>query len=447
MSRLVRCVLALALVCAPLAGRASAAETCTGGVPSGPLADAIESLRDQASSPSACSVARSCQSAVRTLDSALLGLCQQRSRALSQLGAAVQGLERAGLLAGSGALRSAVESAVDEASELVGDEREDVLESVSELCSGVRLTLRRGFAKAESSFALAQAQLGSGSWSLALRSLAAAVSGYESGEKRIASSALRCRPRACPLTGPIQYTVFTPGAPGNDALPLVLPDNGTVARYELTGDALDGIGGFDGTLALRFDALLRARITGGLDFPDLGGSLALTGTFSTTPCLDGHGWVHYASVSELLTLRAQRSAQLRGSARATPPAVSLPPTVFLPAVPAALVLRVGDEVSEPSVLLDLSIDGSRGSADCAASHRVVDVEEVSVPAGTFEAARVESSWHCISPDGPLDGSAVAWIASEVGLVEYHFTSAQTGLWDYELACLEVPETAGSCGSP
>jgi hypothetical protein len=444
MSRLVRSALALAFVCAPLAGRASAAETCSGGVPSGPLADAIEALREEASSPSACPVARSCQSAVRTLDSALLGLCQQRSRALSQLGAAVQGLERAGLLASSGALRSAVENAADEANELVGDEREDVLENVSELCSGVRLGLRQGVAKPESSFALAQVQLGNDQWSLALRSLATAASGYESAKKRVASSALRCQPRACRLKVPVQ---FTPGAPGNDALPLVLPDRGTVARYQLTGDALDGIGSFDGTLALRFDGLLRARVVGGLDFPDLGGSLTLTGTFSTTPCLDGNGWVHYASVSEQLTLRAQRSAQLRGSARATPPSVSLPPTVFLPAVPAALVLRVGDEVVEPSVVLDLSIDGSRGTADCSASHRVVDIEEVSVPAGTFDAARISSSWDCVSLDGPLHGTAVAWIASEVGLVEYHFTSAQTGLWDYELACLEAPETAGSCGAP
>ena len=111
----------LALALGAPSVRGLAAETGPGGVPGGPLADAIEALAAQAASPSACPDPRACPGAVRSLAAARLGLCTQPSRALSRLGSALQGLERAGLLADGGPLRSAVESAAEAANALVGD--------------------------------------------------------------------------------------------------------------------------------------------------------------------------------------------------------------------------------------------------------------------------------------------------------------------------------------
>ena len=94
-----------------------------------------------------------------------------------------------------------------------------------------------------------------------------------------------------------------------------------------------------------------------------------------------------------------------------------------------------------------AIDKARARIACAATHTVVAIEDVIVPAGSFEAARIASTWECSAPgEPPIQASASAWIASEVGMVEAHFTSAQTGLWEYELGCLELPESAGSCGA-
>jgi hypothetical protein len=418
---------------------------CPDGSPLGPLAQELDDLREALSPrpgpcessapPTACSESRTCAQAVSRLEAAFGAACEgEAARGLSQAAQAVAQLER-GRAISSLAQLGAVESLVEAAEELVADRREDVDDALGRLCTSARSRVAQSLRRAEQAVSQAQAYADRDALGSALRSLASAASGFDSAEKTAASNASRCRPRACRSN---QTFALEPGLASNESLELVPPDRGLVAAYRISGDDVASGGAVGGRLRLAWSSLTQARVQAEISAPL--GSVGWTGSFSTSACLDPQGWYRLAKVSESLRFAPPARGSAGGGVSFAPGAVSVAPVGLVPVVPRAVAVRVGDRVEEPSLQVGGRVAGGTVRDACQESHRVVAIEDVQVPAGTFEAARVESSFHCASG---LHLDSVAWLASGVGFARAELRDEDTSTL-FELECFETPETAGRC---
>jgi hypothetical protein len=412
---------------------------CPGDVDPGALGTAIDALRDTA--PGACPGVASCEQAALGLGQAFDAICaSQPSRAVSSAARAVQQLERAGAISQQGSYPgSPVSHLLIAAEATVAEAREDLDAGMARLCASARAQQGRGLDRIDEALDRADLALASGPASSALQELGRALQGIESAAKGIASSLSRCWPRACRGAA---VGSFRHGAAQNASLELVPVDRGVVALYRVTSDSTSGFGDVSGTLRLAHQGTSRVRATGQLLMSIAPGAVLVDGDLSTQACVDANGWVAYSNVSERYRLDNETlgPGQLSSNLRLAPGAAGLPPLSLLPAVPQARALRVGDELSSPGFGREGTLGGVRGRDMCTASHRVTAIEELRVEAGSFEAARIDSSLRC-GEGAQVDW--ITWVVSELGYARFEMRSAHSFV-TLELVCVETPETPGAC---
>jgi len=415
------------------------ASRCADASEPGALGSAIDGLRD-AVLGSRCADARSCEQAARGLGQAFDAVCAgETSRALSQAARAVQQLERASLLPAPGSsLQLWTSKLLVAAAAEAGLARDDLDAGIARLCASARSQQGRGLARVDQSLDRADHALAMGPASTALQELGRALQGIESAAKGIASAGSRCWPRACRGAA---IGSFHPGAAQNASIELVPVDRGAVALYRVTADATTGFGDTSGTVRLAHQGSSRALAKGELLTAVAPGAVLVDGDLSTQGCLDANGWVASSNVSERLRLdnEVYGRAQLSSSLRFAPGALGFPTLALLPVVPRATRLRVGDEASQT-----FGVEGTSGPERfrdaCTATHRVTIVEELRVEAGSFEAARVDSSLHCGSGEG-VDWTT--WVASEVGFARFELQTSSASV-RFELACFAAGGAPDAC---
>jgi hypothetical protein len=399
---------------------------------------ALAQLHAAAFASTACRANASCARATSEIQAAFESACEDDANdlpALARTARSVKTLAGARLPAETNELLlGALESLVAASGDLVAEAADAAEEAIAGLCTSARQGVARTLERAERGVDQAALDAGRGAWASALSRLSRAADEFLSVAGSAATAALRCHPRACRANAAFH---FEAGASGNSALALVPPDRGTLAVYRVSASE-EPSSSASGTLRLAYDGLSRAKIASRL--ASGGQTVDLAGTFSSSACLDGNGWYRLSSISE--TLRASNGARGGGSLHLTPPGVAVPPLGLVPVVPQAASMRVGDRIAESDFAV--AVAGNRRAPPllCSGEHRVVAVEDLEVEAGTFPAARVESFVAC--PGGP-EVDWTSWLASGVGFVRVELRDADSYV-EYELACVETPETAGACAA-
>jgi hypothetical protein len=395
------------------------------------IASALDGLSLTLASPSCTH--RVCPSGARHVAAALAAARKgQLTRALSTSAGAVAALERAHLVTGDlAAWVQELAGASDEAAAVEADFLDELL---LDLCSSVRTAARKAKVRPDASLTRAREQVNAQLWSAALRSYSSALGSYASTIQSAQNGLARCRPRPCRTD---DFVSFVPGLPQNPALGLVPPDRGTRLCYS---DAV--LGETEGTVCVGFTGLTTLTIDGEISSPDLGGTARLSGRASVTSCTDSRGWVRIERSTQSLTLRANgRTARLPISFSCRPPTVSFL-SVLLPSPPSALEMRVGDRMSEPALQCVLRVLNIPARADCTAFHEVAAIEDVTVPAGTFEAVRIDSDIVCETEvDGFTETTSQqtsTWLASELGQVKVEVREDGNTLVDLELTSFQLP---------
>jgi len=400
------------------------------GALGGVASAALDALLVVVGDPGSCPQASTCSKARISFEKAR-ALQGDSSRALSEVAKGIGLLEKAGLV--SGPLGDAVQALAAAMNGEVAMHHDLATDQVEQLCSSVRSAALKKFVKPEVELQRAQALLSGGAWSLGLKSLSKAEKGLDSGERTTLAQAARCRPKPCVGGG---YVAFTPGPPGNPSLTLIPIDKGTNACFQI-----DGLLELAGTICFAFQSLSRFAFAGDLASSDE--TVSLNGTSTLTSCTDSAGWVRVSKVALSLSARSPELGSGRGRASFS----AMPPTVsflgsLLPVPPGALELRVGDVMEEPQVHLAARVISLSASATCSARHEVVAIEPVSVLAGVFTAARVDSTVSCDAVvDGEIESSvltATTWLASEVGQVRVEVEEDGSPLIALELSSYQIP---------
>jgi len=397
-------------------------------------------LRAAVADPLACA-GLLCPRVLPVLDRSLAAFLAQRpALAVSYAMSAISLLERWSLV--SGALEAPIAEVVTRTRERVLEAKGESSGKIAGLCSGVRPVARRYLLAPERYLTLADTQLANGKSSLALRYLGGALTSFDAATRVAGLFAARCRPRVCPGNA---APGFTPGDPANDSLALIPPDRGTLVDYEVS-DLEDPA---EGRVRLIFLGLSAYRTRQLIDVGGLG-ELRIDTTTTIGACSDAAGWVRRSSLAESALMRHVASGQYqRGtlSVRAVPAASVIESAAFtLP--PQAAMLRVGDRLEETNIVLTgRFLPGGVFSLHCNLVHEVAAIETVTVPAGDFEAARIESRVDCYDVFQNDVSLATTWVASEVGEIKSESRNgAGTLLGSDQVTCFETPETAGSCGA-
>jgi len=396
-----------------------------------PLRQALVALARLVEDPTPCGSDRKCQGVYRKAFTALeaaegdLGQGDVES-GLSGAAKGLSGLEKSGHAVGELSLR--ISALVDAADVAMSSRRDATQQVIDGLCSSARCAATEKLAKPDDQLRIAREARAAGQWSLALRSYGAALRGYASVEEGADKLRAECNPPACSSN---EFVHFTPGS-GTQVLELAAPDVGTSTCYGVSSD-------FD--VEGRLCVLHTDRGTsywGTLESSNI--DVTLSGTASVDACIDSANWVRAKSIQLSLMLAADGMGRRKMSASvsATPPTVSFFGGL-LPTSPSALQLRAGDRMEERDVILESS--GLTQVCDSVV-HRVVAIENVRVMAGTFRAARIQTSASCrVVMDGDeidLSIEATTWVASEVGQVLVQ-ADIDGNYVRYELESMGIPE--------
>jgi hypothetical protein len=349
------------------------------------------------------------------------------------------GGERVAGVLGSAAAARLIEKAAPDAGLLVvqrldgltassldlGDEaREDLEEALADLCEAFRARLAKNQANADEALASAELAAESDDFDASLKSLGKALKLYEG----LLRSAERLLPRPCPPPrGNCPSSGFTPAPEGAPCLDIAPVAPGSRLCYDVVVSIL-GVEA-DGNVCYNFESPSSMAVDGHLDI--LGADVDLFGTLTVKACNDANGFARVSSMSQNLTFNSVETGRVRAKAslKAKPATLTLLGSL-LPVPPSALKLCEGDTVVETDVVVSGSVSGFGGSrSSYEATHEVVAIADVTVPAGTFRAAQIRS---VVSGEEVIDGELVqsdftidTWIAPEVGQVKVEVTGSAT----------------------
>jgi hypothetical protein len=244
-------------------------------------------------------------------------------------------------------------------------------------------------------------------------SYAAAITQLDAAIRAAASAREKCLPRRCPA---FETDGFSAGE--GESIILLPPAKGSTACYRR-------VEGFIGPQHETRSCLThRSPTSSSIVARTIGfdGSADLVGSWRMRSCIDSRGWLRTSSHAIHLVVRNGSPRLLTGSIAYSPPGDSFLVNWASRFVHPGLWLTeatVGDRLEATD---DRSIRRSSGAVvqgacshePVSVRHEVVGIEDVSVAAGTFRAARIESSIECSSHST----TTTTWIASGVGLLSW-----------------------------